>query len=207
MTMRVLSKPPRTLVLLAASLTCCTLARAESIDALYEKAKLEKYEAVIHPVKPTDGKGIGVQSFGIVDAPTSEVWPVLRDCEHFAKFMPRTKDSSVATVDGETICHLEINMPFPLANLWADSKQALKEESGGVYQRAWSLKKGTYKRNNGSWTLHPWGPEKKQTLLVYSLDTDPAVLIPDGILRSAQVGSLPEVFKAVRARVTALRTK
>lgn len=42
MTMRALSKPPRTLVLLAASLTCCTLARAESIDALYEKAKLEK---------------------------------------------------------------------------------------------------------------------------------------------------------------------
>ena len=41
--MRALSKPPRTLVLLAASLTCCTtLARAESIDALYEKAKLEK---------------------------------------------------------------------------------------------------------------------------------------------------------------------
>jgi hypothetical protein len=43
MTMPALSKPPRALVLLAASLTCCTtLARAESIDALYEKAKLEK---------------------------------------------------------------------------------------------------------------------------------------------------------------------
>jgi ABC-type Fe3+ transport system substrate-binding protein len=41
--MRSLSKPPRMPVLLIASLGCCTtLAHAESIDALYEKAKLEK---------------------------------------------------------------------------------------------------------------------------------------------------------------------
>ena len=41
--MRTLSKPPRMPVLLIASLGCCTtLAHAESIDALYEKAKLEK---------------------------------------------------------------------------------------------------------------------------------------------------------------------
>ena len=41
--MRALSKPPRIPVLLIASLGCCTtLAHAESIDALYEQAKLEK---------------------------------------------------------------------------------------------------------------------------------------------------------------------
>ena len=45
--MRALSKPPRMPVLLIASLGCCTtLAQAESIDALYEKAKLEKTVAL-----------------------------------------------------------------------------------------------------------------------------------------------------------------
>jgi uncharacterized membrane protein len=182
-------------------------AQALSLPALTdaEKKQLEKLEAVIHPMKPTDNKGIGVKSFGVVDAPPSEVWPVVRDCEHFSKFMPRTKESVARVEDGTTICHVVLNMPFPLANLWADTKSVLREDEGGVYQRTWSLVKGTYHRNNGSWTLHPWGAEGKQTLVVYMLDTDPAILIPDGILRSAQVGSLPEVFKAIRTRVAALR--
>lgn len=170
-----------------------------------ELGQLEKGEVVVHPQRPTDGKGIAAQSFGVVDAPTGEVWPVLRDCQHFSQFLPRTKDSAATTEDGATICHIELNMPFPLMNLWSDSRSVLREEPGGHYQRSWSLVRGTYRRNSGSWQLVPWGPEQRQTLIVYTLDSDPAILIPDAILRSAQVGSLPEVFKAIRKRVVALR--
>ena len=170
-----------------------------------ETKKLEAGETVIHEVKPTDNKGIGVESFGIIDAPSLEVWPVLRDCQHFSLFMPRTKDSSVKEEAGGPLCHVELRLPFPLANLWSDTKSVHREEPAGHFHRAWTLVRGTYRRNSGSWSLIPWGAEGKKTLVVYAIDTDPAILIPDGILRAAQTGSLPEVFTAIRKRVVSVR--
>ncbi len=43
-------------------------------------------------------------------------------------------------------------------------------------------------------------------MVTYAIDSDPIILVPDGILRSAQTGSLPEVFQSIRKRVVALRT-
>lgn len=170
-----------------------------------ETKKLEAGETVIHEVTPTDNKGIGVQSFGLVDAPSAEVWPVLRDCQHFSLFMPRTKVSSVLEEAGVPLCHVELRLPFPLANLWSDTRSIHREEPAGHFHRAWTLVRGTYRRNSGSWSIIPWGSEGKKSLVVYAIDSDPAVLIPDGILRSAQAGSLPEVFAAIRKRVLAVR--
>ena len=61
--MRALSKPPRMPVLLIASLGCCTtLAHAESIDALYEKAKLEK-TLVLYGAGPSGSHDRWIQDF------------------------------------------------------------------------------------------------------------------------------------------------
>lgn len=191
-------------VLLLSSLAVAEPLTAPTTLTDAERSQLEKGEIIIHPQRPTDGKGVAVQAFGLVEARSTEVWPVLRDCQHFSQFMPRTKDSASTVEDGATICHVELNMPFPLMNLWSDSRSVVREEAGGSYQRSWSLVRGTYRRNSGSWLLVPYGPEQKQSLIVYTLDSDPAILIPDGILRSAQVGSLPDMFKAIRKRVASL---
>lgn len=183
---------------LAQPLTLPTFTEAET-------KKLNAGETVIHEVRPTDNKGIGVESFGVIDAPSTEVWPVLRDCEHFASFMPRMKASSLKQEEGATLCHVELNLPFPLMNLWSDTKSVQRENPAGHYHRAWTLVRGTYRRNSGSWSLLPWGDGKK-TLVTYAIDSDPIILIPDGILRSAQTGSLPEVFQSIRKRVIAVRT-
>ena len=61
--MRTLSKPPRMPVLRIASLGCCTtLAQAESIDALYEKAKLEKTLA-LYGAGPSGSHDRWIQDF------------------------------------------------------------------------------------------------------------------------------------------------
>lgn len=170
-----------------------------------EKGTLDSGGTVIHDVTPTDNAGIGAVSMGVIDAPTSEVWPVIRDCQHFATFMPRTKSSAMLDEDGRKLCHVELDMPFPLTNLWSDTSSVQREEPAGHYHRAWTLVRGTYKRNSGSWTLVPWGEDKKKTLVVYAIDSDPKMAIPDPILRSAQTGSLPQVFAAIRKRVIDLR--
>lgn len=195
-------------VLLIALLSGAALAQPLAVPTFTdaETKKLEAYETVVHEVKPTDNKGIGVESFGVIDAPSTEVWPVLRDCAHFSKFMPRTKTSAMKDEDGVALCHVELNLPFPLMNLWSDTKSVQREDPAGHFHRAWTLVRGTYRRNSGSWSIIPWGPEGKKSLVVYAIDSDPIILVPDGILRSAQTGSLPEVFNAIRKRVVAVRT-
>jgi hypothetical protein len=173
-----------------------------------EKAKLEKGEAVIHELKPVDGKGVAFESYGVIDAPTTEVWPVLRDCSQFSKFMPRIKSSSIKMFSGEALCAVELELPWPLTNLWSDTKSIYTEDDPpGHYSRVWSLVRGTYKRNDGSWTVVPWGKNNEKTLIRYAVDSDPKMIIPDPILRSAQTGALPDVFKAIRKRVIEVRPK
>ncbi len=170
-----------------------------------EQKKLEAGDVVLREFKPTDNRGIGVESMALVEAPSSEVWPVLRDCQHFSEFMPRTKTSTALEEAGVPLCHVELKLPFPLTNLWSDTKSVQREEPAGHFLRQWTLVRGTYHRNNGSWTVLPWGESGKRTLVVYMIDSDPAMLVPDALLRSAQTGSLPEVFGSIRKRVIALR--
>lgn len=171
-----------------------------------EKKKLDADGVIIHELKPTDNKGVSAESMGVIDAPPAEVWPVVRDCEYFSAFLPSTK-SSAKKVEGEDqLCFDELSLPFPLANLWADTRSVAREEPPGHFQRSWSLVRGTYRRNRGAWTVVPWGPEGKKSLVVYLIDSDPSILVPEFILRAAQGGSLPQVFTAIRKRVKVLRT-
>lgn len=170
-----------------------------------ELKKLEANEVVIRELPPTDNRGVSGETLGVVDAPSIEVWPVVRDCEYFSSFLPSTKTSSRKIEGEDTICFDEISLPFPLINLWADTKSVWREEPAGYFKREWSFVRGTYKRNRGSWTVVPWGADGRSSLVVYFVDSDPAILIPDVFLRAAQGGSLPQVIMGIRKRVVALR--
>lgn len=174
--------------------------------ALTEKelGQLDAGQVVVRRTEPTGNEGIGAESLGVIEAPLSEVWPVLRDCGQFSQFMPRIKTSSSTPVDGGTVCHVELRLPFPLTNLWSDTYATVRELPEGGYQRSWTMLRGTYYRNDGSWRVEPWG-DGSRTLVVYAIDSNPKLLVPDALLRSAQTGSLPEVFTAIRQRVVSVR--
>ncbi len=193
------------------AVTCSMVVHAEPIDypALTdaEKKSLDDGQALIRPKEASGGHGVAAESLGVIDAPPAEVWPVARDCEHFSKFLPNTRASRRSEENGESICFDEISLPFPLPNLWADTKSTVRlDPEHGRYQRTWTFVRGTYSHNTGGWTVLPWGPEGKQSLVVYAFDSDPKMLIPDGIIRAAQTGALPKVFEAIRTRVKALRS-
>ena len=165
-------------------------------------AQIEKGKVIVRTMKPKGGDGVSAQAFGLIDAPPAKVWPVIRDCQHFARFMPRTKVSKLLERNGnKSKCKIEISMPFPISNLWSVVQSTETELADGSFKRKWSLLKGTYKKNDGSWSLYPYGEGGQKTLLVYFLDVDPKIMVPDAIIRRAQAGTLPDLFKAVAKRV------
>jgi hypothetical protein len=190
------------------ALLCASVAAAEAPYPTLSDAdakKLEAGEVVVRDFTPLNNHGIGVLSFGVIDAPTQEVFPLLQDCNSFATYMPSTKQSNFVQVDGVTLCHVELRLPFPLPNLWSDTTSDDREGPTGSFFRTWTQVRGTYNHNNGGFTALPWGEGGKKTLLVYSVDSDPKIFIPDALLRSAQAGSLPDLFAAIRKRVVTLR--
>ena len=171
-----------------------------------DKAQLAKGEVVVLRRDPKDGKGVGAQAAGIVDATPEEVWQVVNDCPHFKDFMPRTKTSEEKLREpGHSVCRVEIAIPFPMSNLWSETDVTEAKLEAGGYRRSWKLLKGTYKKLHGAWDVLPEGKDK--TLLVYRLEAEPDTMMPDAILRAGQTSSLPDMLKAVRARVAGKRAE
>ncbi|MCU0695967.1 MAG: hypothetical protein MUC96_05510 [Myxococcaceae bacterium] len=192
------------LLVLSASAALAQPVTAPTYDEA-EAAKLLAGEILVRDAVPTGGKGVASYSFGVVDAPSDEIWAIISNCKLFFQFMPRVKKSWVKTEPGVgEICHVELTMPFPLPDLWSDSSHEVREEPKGHYLRAWKMVRGTYHRNDGSWTIVPFGDGTK-SLVVYTVDTDPKMAVPNGLIRLGQNTSLPEVIIRIRQRVTALR--
>lgn len=172
-----------------------------------EQKKLAEGGIVTRETKPTDNKGVGAMAIGVVDATSDETFAVVCDCQRFWQFMPRTKKSWVKDEPGVgSICHVELSLPFPLPDLWSDSTSIIREEPKGHYYRGWKLVRGTYHRNDGYWMVLPWGDGTK-SMVVYSIDSDPKMAVPDPLIRMGQAGSLPEVISQIRKRVVWMRAQ
>jgi ribosome-associated toxin RatA of RatAB toxin-antitoxin module len=163
-------------------------------------------EVVYIEQEPAGGKGVALTSCSLVDAPAAQVWPVLRDCENYERFLPGVERSALENRSGNVAwCEARIDLPFPLGELHSVERAVESELAGGGFERRWSLARGTYRRLEGSWTLLPWPEDPQRTLAVYQLDMDPETVVPDFLLRRAQSAAAPGVFAAIRERVRSCR--
>ena len=171
-----------------------------------EVAQLQNGEMIFREAQPTEKPGVAFMAAGLVEHPTKQVWPVIRDCEHYHKFMPRTVVSERRERKGRhSLCYVKLSMPFPLSDLESLVNSYETISGDGRYRRHWNLIKGSYTRNNGSWTVYPFGPQNQMSLLVYRIDINPSMSVPDFMIRKAQRGSLPEIFDAIRARTRMIK--
>lgn len=188
-------------------LLCCggpAPLKAGEITDSEETKRLDSGEVLLIEQTPTDGVGVAAIAKGVIEAPVAKVWPAVRDCAHFKEFMPRTVDSKLLSDGDEGMrCLVVIDMPWPISDLEAESLSTIEELPGGAYKRSWTLVKGSFTRNNGSYLVEPFKGDPNRSLLTYTVDVNPKIAIPDAILKAAQTGSLPEVFVKVGERVGA----
>jgi uncharacterized protein YndB with AHSA1/START domain len=157
-----------------------------------------------------------VKASGMVDAPPQDVWRVIRDYDHYTRFMPYTEESRVvgSEQDGKvTYFYCLVNAPmvdkrdFVIRiqdeSDWKDGKGFLKSawtaatrpeapERGGIVR---------VKVNTGYWLLEP-REEGQKTFVTYYLLTDPGGALPKFIADKANKKSVPDVLRAVRKGAT-----
>jgi hypothetical protein len=163
-------------------------------------------EVIVQPLAPTDGAGVATRGIAVVQAPPTRVWPVVRDCGEFSQFMPRVKESAqLEREGGSSICRTVMGTPFPFPDLFVEVRSVEQTLPDGGFRRHWTLLRGDFERNQGAWTVLPWGDRSEQSLLVYESDAKAKTIVPDFIQRAAQRETLPGGMRAIRLRVEELQ--
>ncbi|HKA16284.1 MAG TPA: SRPBCC family protein [Myxococcota bacterium] len=142
---------------------------------------------------------------GVIDAPPAQVWALVSRCADYVKNMPSISASKELSREGDertkftTVCEVAADVPFPFPDLVSVSRATLTVDADGGYTRAWTLIRGDYEVNDGSWRLVPVDGGAK-TKVTYRIHVKPKLALPDSMIRSTQETRLPQVIQYLRDR-------
>ena len=102
-------------------------------------------------------------------------------------------------------CEVTADVPFPFSDLTSVSRATMTiDAQSGSYTRAWTLIRGDYEVNDGSWSLVPVDGGAK-TKVTYRIHVKPKLPLPDSMIRSTQETRLPQVIQRLRDRTAPQR--
>jgi ribosome-associated toxin RatA of RatAB toxin-antitoxin module len=186
---------------------CAAAAGAAPPFGLGEMERLERGDLVPLPLSG-EGSDLATRSAALIAAEPAQVWSTVRNCEHYDEFMPRMKHSVQQSREGNTtLCKFEVSLPFPLSNLHSEVRSVEQQLPEGGFERSWSLVRGDYAYNQGSWTLLPWGADGAHTLAIYEIDLKPNLPVPDFLVQRLQARTLSDMFDALRRRLNPPETR
>jgi hypothetical protein len=136
---------------------------------------------------------------GVVEASPEAVWAIVSECSNYAKHFQRILASEELQREGNVVtCKVTTDMPFPISDLTSINRAVHTVEPGKRWKREWKLVEGDYAFNQGSWELTPFRGDPKRTLARYRIHAQPKISLPQGIIRAAQGGNLPNVMNRLR---------
>ena len=143
---------------------------------------------------------------GVVDAAPAAVWAIVANCADYVKNLPSIVASKELSREGDehskatTVCEVVFDAPFPFSDLTSVSRATLTaDEKSGRYSREWTLIRGDYEVNEGSWQLVPVDGGAK-TKVTYRIHAKPKLPVPDSLIARTQMSTLPQVIERLRER-------
>ncbi len=154
-------------------------------------------------VKGSDTPRVIVKA--VVDAPMEKVWRLIEDCANYKRYFDNIASSKLLKREGDQfICEVEVSLPFPFSNLVGVTR-ATHTITPTKRSRSWTLIRGDYKANTGSWVLEPYGEGGTRTLATYTVHADPTTSVPDWLRVKAQKKSLPGMMERLRKETKKLK--
>lgn len=144
-----------------------------------------------------------------IAAPAPVVWGIVSSCSDYKKNMPSIAGARELSRTGDpsssftTVCEVTADMPFPLSDLTSVSEAVHTVEPGKRYVRAWTMIRGDYDYNEGSWTIV--SVDDKTSKATYRLRVRPKMPVPDSMLGTFQAGTMPKIIQKLRARTAELQ--
>lgn len=195
------------LLLAVGGLGAARQARAQVPDAAAgltadQRARLDRCEVLVSSPATEGAAPPKFLMLAVIDVPPAKLWPIVERCGGYKGMFPRvSKSEERERKAGRVVCHVEIDMPFPLRDLWHTTECLHASGPGPRYRRAWKLLEGTFEHNTGTWIIGPWGPDQRRSLLRYTASVKPHMSVPGPIRRHFQRRSLPSIVHALRTKL------
>lgn len=139
-----------------------------------------------------------VEITAVIDTTPEKVWALIDKCDGYKNVMPRTSESEELSRDGNKVrCRTKIDTPWPASDLEAITVATHTVEPGKRWVRSWTLESGTFDRNEGSWTITPYG-DGTRALVKYKVASQPHSSVPGFIRNMAQKSALPDIIHNMR---------
>jgi ribosome-associated toxin RatA of RatAB toxin-antitoxin module len=133
----------------------------------------------------------------VVASPPAKVWAIVSDCAHYKEHMPRVARSALLESHGNVFtCEVTLATPFPMPNLTAVTEATHTVTAAGM-ERVWTLVRGDYVFNEGSWDVRPLD-DGKASMVTYRVHAQPKAAVPGFLRDMAQKKALPELIERVR---------
>jgi hypothetical protein len=196
--------------LVLATLVCVLAGSAHAQLSSYglsdaQLSEIQKGEVVVIKLRPPKDAGVKFRAFQKLEVEGRKLQAIMVDCDKFDQFMPRTLSSSISDrTDNGAICDVLVDMPFPFDDLRSVVKTRWGRPKPGVWTRSWTLLSGSFNCNEGSWTVLST-PKHTESIVVYEASVDPKVSIPDFILRTAQVNTVPNLMQSLLNRARTIK--
>ncbi len=137
----------------------------------------------------------------VIDAPPEKVFALVNDCNAFKTYIPRVVQSSETSREGNhSVCKFLVDMPWPMDDL-SSTVEATVSSAPGKWTREFVHKDGNFIRNDGVWTLTPFGDDGKRTRVEYKLHSAFKTMLPNAFVRSGQKGAMKDLIKSMRSRL------
>ncbi len=140
----------------------------------------------------------------VMDSSPKKIWQIVSDCAHYKEHLPSIAASELLKKAGNVdTCKVTYSMPFPFSNLTGVTESVDEISDKGMIRR-WKHVSGDYKLNNGSWEIRPIDAAGTSSLVIYTLQVDPNITVPDFLRNSAQKKTLPAILERIRAEAAKL---
>ena len=176
--------------------------RAADPAARFTPAEWKRLRAgkVLTRAVPVAGSGVKRgRGVAIVDAPPAAAERVISDFDRYEEIFPRTVEGKLLKREagGEILAYEYLDMPWPVKDIWFILRLKRTALEGGGATIAWSLVKGTCRRNSGSWRLEPIDGGAR-TLATYEVWLELEGPVPDFLVTYGTKTTIPDIFEALR---------
>jgi len=177
--------------------------KKERVEAV--KQRLDRGVMVVK-LAPVSGSVFpAVNAMAVVEAPIDRVWEVVRDCGNLSRLTTTIASSRRLSLKGrKSRCQVTVDMPLmrPLVSV---TNEVDEPRRGSKRVHRWTLTRGDYDRNEGSWTLMPFDDAGKRTLVVYRNHIEPRVSVPAALYRGMYRKRVRGLLQGVRRLSTSRR--
>jgi hypothetical protein len=158
-------------------------------------------------IEAENGRQIKGQT--VIPVAPAQVWAVLEDVAHYVEFMPYLKELRVLEETAAAcLVYERVDPPVVDARDYTVRVEREANLETQTYRRSWTLandkgpppREGTVRVivNAGGYVLEPHGPN--ETLITYTLLTNPGGSIPHWLAKRANSSSVPDLLNAIRHR-------